>query len=395
MLADLGFAGLDLDRPHRHAVRRRRSAARAGRAVPRPAGGADPGRADQQPRPAGPGAGSTDALERWRGPVVVVSHDRELLDLVDQIAELRDGDAPGLRRQLHRVHRGPGRRAGGGRARGPRRPSSDLRRQSASSPRAGSSSTGGSGTPAARPTTSPRSWRRQEAGGPGVGRQGPGRPRGRRWPRPGGTCDAAEDRVRDDDVIRIDLTATAVPAGRDVLVADEVACCAGPACTARSTAPARAGAGGWSAANGSGKTTLIDTILGEVAPVAGSAAVRVPVRRAAPAAPAAARRRNRPAGRRRPSAARRRQQLRARLAAFPARRRHRARPVGHAVRRRTVPGHPGRAAAGEPPPQLLILDEPTNSLDLDSVAQLAAALRPTAGRSGGQPRRAVPGRDRS
>ena len=29
----------------------------------------------------------------------------------------------------------------------------------------------------------------------------------------------------------------------------------------------------------------------------------------------------------------------------------------------------------EPPPQLLILDEPTNNLDLDSVAQLVSALR--------------------
>jgi ATPase subunit of ABC transporter with duplicated ATPase domains len=29
----------------------------------------------------------------------------------------------------------------------------------------------------------------------------------------------------------------------------------------------------------------------------------------------------------------------------------------------------------EPPPQLLILDEPTNSLDLDSVRQLVAALQ--------------------
>ena len=29
----------------------------------------------------------------------------------------------------------------------------------------------------------------------------------------------------------------------------------------------------------------------------------------------------------------------------------------------------------EPPPQLLVMDEPTNSLDLDSVAQLVAALR--------------------
>jgi ATPase subunit of ABC transporter with duplicated ATPase domains len=33
------------------------------------------------------------AVRRWAGPVVVVSHDRELLDLVDQIVELRAGTA--------------------------------------------------------------------------------------------------------------------------------------------------------------------------------------------------------------------------------------------------------------------------------------------------------------
>ena len=33
-----------------------------------------------------------DAVASWRGVLVVVSHDRELLELVDQIAELRDGE---------------------------------------------------------------------------------------------------------------------------------------------------------------------------------------------------------------------------------------------------------------------------------------------------------------
>ena len=35
----------------------------------------------------------TAAVRRWAGPVVVVSHDRELLDVVDQVVEIRAGSA--------------------------------------------------------------------------------------------------------------------------------------------------------------------------------------------------------------------------------------------------------------------------------------------------------------
>ena len=34
----------------------------------------------------------TEAVRRWRGPLILVSHDRELLETVDDIAELRDGE---------------------------------------------------------------------------------------------------------------------------------------------------------------------------------------------------------------------------------------------------------------------------------------------------------------
>ena len=32
-----------------------------------------------------------EAVRNWRGSLIVVTHDRELLDLVDQIGDLRDG----------------------------------------------------------------------------------------------------------------------------------------------------------------------------------------------------------------------------------------------------------------------------------------------------------------
>ena len=55
------------------------------------------------------------------GVMVVVSHDRELLDLVDQIADLRDGEVRWYGGNFTRVRGGARRRAGGGRAHGARR----------------------------------------------------------------------------------------------------------------------------------------------------------------------------------------------------------------------------------------------------------------------------------
>ena len=127
--------------------------------------------------------------------------------------------------------------------------------------------------------------------------------------------------------------------------------------------------------NGVGKTTLIDTLTGAVPPLAGTVRVQVPVRvlpqrlqvlddgdtvlaavsRQAPSADD--------------------NTLRASLARFLLGADLVARPV------RTLSGGERFRATlaalllAEPAPQLLVLDEPTNNLDLDSVAQLVAALR--------------------
>ena len=58
-----------------------------------------------------------DAVDSWRsGVLVVVSHDRDLLEHMDRIAELRVGLGALVRRRLVRLHRRGGRRAGSGRA---------------------------------------------------------------------------------------------------------------------------------------------------------------------------------------------------------------------------------------------------------------------------------------
>ena len=91
--AELDRLGLPSDAPRppgRRAVRRRGDPARPGAAAPAPARRAAPRRADQQPRrPAR--ARLHDVLGSWPRTLLVVSHDRELLERMDRIGELRDG----------------------------------------------------------------------------------------------------------------------------------------------------------------------------------------------------------------------------------------------------------------------------------------------------------------
>ncbi|HZE40599.1 MAG TPA: ABC-F family ATP-binding cassette domain-containing protein [Stackebrandtia sp.] len=184
--------------------------------------------------------------------------------------------------------------------------------------------------------------------------------------------DEAEDRLRDDAEIRVDLPETEVPAGRDVLSArglgfgdiirDVDLLVRGPERIAI-TGP-----------NGAGKTTLLRLIAGQLGPDAGIMKLTVPahylpqrleilkpelsvfdnVRRFAPEADDTL--------------------IRTRLARFL----FRTTKV-HQVVSTLSGGERLRAAlaavlSAEPAPQLLMLDEPTNNLDMTSVRQLRQAL---------------------
>ncbi|ADD45578.1 ABC-F family ATP-binding cassette domain-containing protein [Stackebrandtia nassauensis] len=207
--------------------------------------------------------------------------------------------------------------------------------------------------------------------------------------------DQAEEKVRDDAEIRVDLPETEVHPGRDVFIARDLnfAGLFGDGVNLHVQGPERIALTG---ANGSGKTTLLRLIAGELDPQSGGLNLAVPwhylpqrlelldeslsvfenVRRFAPDAPQTL--------------------LRNRLARFGLRSgrsgRHsafRANGVtGSAVIAPATADQPVSTLSGgerlraalaavlssQPAPQLLMLDEPTNNLDMTSARQLAQAL---------------------
>ena len=311
------------------------------------------------------------AVRRWAGPVVVVSHDRELLDRVDQVVEIRAGSA--------RVHSGNltsflaalavEQEAAERSVRGARQ---DLRRQQRELVEA-----------RVRLDRRQRYARSQADNVPTIvagakkraAQVSAGRLRGGHEAdvvEAEQTLRAAEDRVRDDEVITVDLTGTTVPAGRDVLILEDVVLRNGRTVSLHLRGPERVAVTG---ANGSGKTTLIDTVIGILAPSSGTVRALVPVRvlpqrldllpDAEPVLTAVARF----------AATADDNALRARLAGFLLGSDAVRRPVGTLSGGERFRATLAALLLAEPPPQLLVMDEPTNSLDLDSVAQLVTALR--------------------
>ncbi|MEU6552305.1 ATP-binding cassette domain-containing protein [Streptomyces sp. NPDC046915] len=314
------------------------------------------------------------AVASWPGILLVVSHDRELLDLVDQIADLRAGeitwyggnfsayeDALAVEQdaaeRMVRVAEADLRKQ--------KRELADAQMKLARRKRYGQKMWDSKREP--KIVMGARKRAAQESAGKHrimhEERLAEARER----------LDEAVDAVRDDDEIRVDLPYTAVPPGRDVLTLRDLE----PAHGARVKGgfelrgPERVALVG---RNGAGKTTLLRTIAGELEPVAGEARAHVPLRflpqrldvldggltvaeNVARFAPGATNNR-----------------IRARLARFLFRG---ARADQQAA---TLSGGERFRAAlaalmlAEPAPQLLLLDEPTNNLDMASVHQLTTAL---------------------
>ena len=324
------------------------------------------------------------AVESWPGVMLIVSHDRELLALIDQIAELTGdslrmygGNLEAYEAQLA-TEQAAARRAVTAAEAGVRREKRDLMANQTKQARrdrqgralflSGSIS---------RAAASDRKRAAQETAGRsreiGLERIAAAQTR----------LAEAEEAVRDDDAIRISLPGTAVPAGRTVLTVrgfdgawlpwrpaaadvDEVP---GALDELVVRGPERVALTG---PNGAGKTTLLRHVTGELDGLSvrltgavgylpqrldvldESASVVENVRAVAPAASV--------------------NEVRAGLARFLFRGARADQPAGTLSGGERFRAVLAALLLAQPPPQLLLLDEPTNNLDMASVRQLSEAL---------------------
>ncbi|MEV0179142.1 ABC-F family ATP-binding cassette domain-containing protein [Streptomyces sp. NPDC050625] len=314
------------------------------------------------------------AVSSWPGVLVVVSHDRELLELVDQIADLRAGEITwyggnfSAYEEALAVEQEAAERM-------VRVAEADFRKQKRELVDAQVKL-------ARRKRYGQKMWEQKREPKIVMGarkraaQESAGKHRimhEERLAEAKDRLDEAVDAVRDDDEIRVDLPYTAVPPGRNVLTLRglELAHGARVEGILDLRGPERIALIG---RNGAGKTTLLRTIAGELAPVAGEVEAHVPLRflpqrldvldgelsvaeNVARFAPGATNNR-----------------VRARLARFlfrGARADQKAATLSGGERFRAALA---ALMLAEPAPQLLLLDEPTNNLDMASVRQLTTAL---------------------
>jgi ATPase subunit of ABC transporter with duplicated ATPase domains len=315
-----------------------------------------------------------EAVAAWSGVMVVVSHDRELLELVDQIADLRDGEVTwyggnfSAYEEALAVEQEAAERM-------VRVAEADVQRQKRELADAQIKL-------ARRKRYGQKMWdsKREPKIVMGARKRAAQESAGKhrimhteKLTEAKERLDEAVDAVRDDDEIRIELPYTKVHPGRGVLRLSELRLRYGAEVKGEFEVrgPERIALVG---RNGAGKTTLLRTITGELAPAAGEAVAEVPLRflpqrldvlddglsvveNVARFAPDATNNR-----------------IRARLARFLFRGARADQPAG------TLSGGERFRAAlaalllAEPAPQLLMLDEPTNNLDMASVRKLTAAL---------------------
>ena len=314
-----------------------------------------------------------DAVSSWAGALVIVSHDRELLDLVDQIAELRGEEvrwyggnftdySEALAVEQEAAERTV--RAAGSDVRRQKRDLAETRTKIDRRVRYGQKMQESGGVP--RIVAGNLKRRAQVSAGKLRNTHL------ERLDEATKRLTEAQEAVRDDSEIRIGLPQTAVPSGRTVLTLDSLTVRYGAQAELIVRGPERIALTG---RNGAGKTTLLRTITGEIAPVSGEVRLTVPVRylpqrldildpgltvvqnvaRAAPAATG--------------------NQIRAQLARFLFRGRRADQQAGTLSGGELFRAALATLLLAEPAPQLLLLDEPTNSLDMASVRQLSGALR--------------------
>ncbi|WP_030769746.1 MULTISPECIES: ABC-F family ATP-binding cassette domain-containing protein [unclassified Streptomyces] len=314
------------------------------------------------------------AVESWSGVMLLVSHDRELLERVDQIADLRDGEVrwyggnfTDYEEMLAAEQESAERmvRVAEADVQRQKRELADAQVKLARRKRYGQKMYDTKREP--KIVMGARKRAAQESAGKHrimhTEKLAQAKER----------LDQAVEAVRDDDEIRIQLPATQVPPGRQVLTLSDLRLAHGAAVPGEweLRGPERIALVG---RNGSGKTTLLRTIAGQLAPESGAAVAHVTTRFLPQRLDVLDESRSvvENVARFAPQATN--NLIRARLAHFLFRGTRADRPAG------TLSGGERFRAAlaalllAEPAPQLLMLDEPTNNLDLSSVRQLTDAL---------------------
>ncbi|MCX5213766.1 ATP-binding cassette domain-containing protein [Kitasatospora sp. NBC_00240] len=313
-----------------------------------------------------------ETVASWGGVMVVVSHDRELLQHVDQIADLRDGAVTWYGGNLAEYERTVAAQQETA-ERLLRTAEADVQRQKRdlAEARIRLDRSASYGKKRAVTRNDPKIFagtfksRAQETAGRLQGMHTDRLDEARQ------RLTAAEEAVRDDAEIRVDLPRTSVPAGRTVLSLAKVRLPYGVTADLELRGAERIALVG---RNGSGKTTLLRTIAGELAPLEGEITTPVPLRHLpqrldllddslsvadnvkafAPAAGDNA--------------------IRARLARFLFRGGRAEQLAGTLSGGERFRATLAALLLADPAPQLLLLDEPTNNLDLASVRQLTQAL---------------------
>ncbi|MFF5563558.1 ABC-F family ATP-binding cassette domain-containing protein [Streptomyces sp. NPDC012623] len=314
------------------------------------------------------------AVDSWPGVLVVVSHDRDLLERVDQIAELRDGEArwyggnysayeEALAQEQEAAERMV--RVAESDVQRQKRELADAHIKLARRKRYGQKMADNKREP--KIVMNARKRAAQESAGKHRIMHT------ERLSRAKERLDEAVEAVRDDDEVRIELPHTTVHPGRGVLTLRDLRLRYGAEARGEFAihGPERIALVG---RNGAGKTTLLRTIAGQLAPVSGEALAQVPLRflpqrldvlddglsvveNVARLAPEATN-----------------NLIRAQLARFLFRGARADQPAGTLSGGERFRASLAALLLADPAPRLLMLDEPTNNLDLASVRRLTAAL---------------------
>ncbi|MFB8272315.1 ABC-F family ATP-binding cassette domain-containing protein [Streptomyces sp. NPDC055955] len=316
-----------------------------------------------------------EAVDSWRsGVLLVVSHDRELLERVDRIAELRSGSVSwygggwsAYEEALATQQEAAGRML--------RAAEADVRRQKREleetqikvARRARHNKKLDAQRKAPRIVAGEKKRSAQESGDKlrGLHEDRLSEAHERR--------EEAAEAIRNDAEIRVSLPHTAVPTGRTVLSLDELSLAHGKLRdgSLHIHGPERIALVG---RNGAGKTTLLRTLTGELEPLRGQAKTFVPLRFLPQRLDVLDEELSVAANVARMAPGVTDNHIRSQLARFLFKGARAQQPAG------TLSGGERFRAAlaatmlAAPAPQLLMLDEPTNSLDMASVRQLTSAL---------------------